>query len=455
MPSFEEVRMIRRVGLLLSCWVFLACATRDTGSVTKSSCKACVATTDCTQELCVQMEGDSVCAGTCNTDADCVSGDQCAKLTTSDGKAMSACIARDGSCGKVPMSGDASDGGTNPCTGFSAPDVANTCCACTSSHGGCAANNCFGGYYCNVGCVCVPPPSQCTNSSSGGADAVQTGGSVTASVDGAKGGTANRLYFAIVGDTRPANIDDTAHYPTAIITSIYSAIARLNPMPEFVLATGDYVYASTQGSESVTQLKLYTDARAGFHGPLWATMGNHECDGFTRTNCANRSTSNFDAFVTSMLQPIGESKPWYVRRVDAPDGSWTAKFIIVAANWWNSTERDWLNQQLSAPTTYTFVIRHEPSSAPTAPGINDIDAAVSAHPVTLVLEGHTHTWRHDTGSKEVIIGNGGAPATGGVPPGYTIVSQQADKSLVISNYDSSNGHALSTFAVKPDGTSAP
>src|SRR5579859_1586888 len=62
------------------------------------------------------------------------------------------------------------------------------------------------------------PPADMTGA--GNADLTTTlpaGGNV-----GAKGGTVDRLYFAIHGDTRPASCNDTANYPTAIIDSIYS-----------------------------------------------------------------------------------------------------------------------------------------------------------------------------------------------------------------------------------------
>src|SRR5947209_4916787 len=42
---------------------------------------------------------------------------------------------------------------------------------------------------------------------------------------GAGGGSVSSLYFAVVGDTRPPNPDDTARYPTLIIDKIYSDIA--------------------------------------------------------------------------------------------------------------------------------------------------------------------------------------------------------------------------------------
>ena len=41
----------------------------------------------------------------------------------------------------------------------------------------------------------------------------------------------------------------------------------------------------------------------------------------------------------------------------------SAKFVFVACNAWNSTQATWLDQQLAAATTYTFVVRHEGTAA--------------------------------------------------------------------------------------------
>ena len=45
---------------------------------------------------------------------------------------------------------------------------------------------------------------------------------------GPDGGTVSRLYFAVVGDTRPAVIDDTGHYPSAVINHIFQEINALD-----------------------------------------------------------------------------------------------------------------------------------------------------------------------------------------------------------------------------------
>src|SRR5262249_6935311 len=76
--------------------------------------------------------------------------------------------------------------------------------------------------------------------------------------------TVDALDFAVVGDTRPATIDDTSNYPVDIITKIFDDIEAESPRPGFSIATGDYQFASTSGSESGPQLDLYLQARAHF-----------------------------------------------------------------------------------------------------------------------------------------------------------------------------------------------
>src|SRR5262249_49183737 len=153
---------------------------------------------------------------------------------------------------------------------------------------------------------------------------------------GASGGKVSRLFFAVVGDTRPANEDDTAGYPTSAITQIYQSIQALSPQPTFAVSTGDYQFASPTGGEGTTQLDLYLGARAKYSGTVFPTMGNHECTGATASNCgqgnADGVTNNYTAYLQKMLAPLGQTSPSYEIDVDAADGSWTSKLLFVAAN---------------------------------------------------------------------------------------------------------------------------
>jgi hypothetical protein len=275
---------------------------------------------------------------------------------------------------------------------------------------------------------------------------------------GPSGGTAPVLRFAIVGDTRPANEDDTAGYPTAIIDAIYSDVAATSPPLPFVVSTGDYQFASVTGTESAPQLDLYMQARAKFPGVLLPAMGNHECTGYTSSNCglANKDglTPNYTAFLERMLWPIHETLPYYAVTFDAPNHAWTSKLVFIAANAWDDTQASWLERALSMPTTYTFVVRHEANEATTAPGTTPSEAIVKAHPFTLELCGHSHTYSRK--ENRVVFGNGGAPLTGTEGYGYGLVQQRADGTLTVDAIDYLTGEADPAFhfAVNPDGSPA-
>ena len=99
------------------------------------------------------------------------------------------------------------------------------------------------------------------------------------------GGTISELRFAIVGDTRPPSPNDTAHYPTAIITKIWQDVEAELPPPQFAVSTGDYMFSDTNSTTQLPQLQKYMTARAAFHGLQYPAMGNHECTGATDSNC--------------------------------------------------------------------------------------------------------------------------------------------------------------------------
>ena len=278
---------------------------------------------------------------------------------------------------------------------------------------------------------------------------------------GITGGSVSRLYFASTGDTRPSlptlSIDTTTGYPTSIIDTIFSDIAALSPPPSFVVTTGDYQFALS-GEASAAQLALYMAARAKFAGPAFFAMGNHECSpvGLTTSNCGAGNpdglSANYTSFLTAMLTPIQQTNPYYTIKIDANDGSWTSKFVFVAANAWDSTQQAWLTTAMAEATTYTFVVRHEATDANTAPGVTPSEAIVSQYPITLEICGHTHDYSH-TGNR-VVLGNGGAPLTGTGDYGFGTFQQRADGAIVVDEVDYLTGAIDPTFhfVVKADGT---
>jgi hypothetical protein len=216
------------------------------------------------------------------------------------------------------------------------------------------------------------------------------------------------------------------------------------------------MFAAPTGTAGSAQLDLYIAARAPFTNVVFPAMGNHECTGYTASNCGTGNTdgitNNYTAFLQKMLAPIGVTKPYYTVNVSGPSGAWTAKFVFVAANAWDSTQQAWFTSQMAVPTTYTFVVRHEGSSATTAPGVTPTATIMKQYPYTLLLAGHTHTFEYIQASHEVITGNGGAPLTGSINYGYVVAQQRSDGAMVFQELDYSTNAVQTTFVVKADGT---
>lgn len=441
-----------------------------------ASCPACVTDGDCASgSVCAQFSGDTFCAPACPNGNECSSDRACSTVTSASGQQVDVCVPRGDVCGPSVGPGEPSDGGvTTPppdggtpgqtCGSLAGPSVPAKCNSCGSHT--CQANGCYGGWYCNTTTnKCQSPPSSCgtpppSGDAGGGVPpSVDAGGPVTGTI-GNGGGTESRLYFAIVGDTRPATIDDTSGYPTAIITKIFEDLAAASPMPPFLVSTGDYMFASTTKGQAAPQLDLYLGAKTKYSGVQFPTMGNHECTGMTASNCGpgttDGTTDNYNQFLSKMLAPIGQQNPYYRIDIAATDASWKAKFLFVAGNAWNTAQATWLDTQMADPTTYTFIVRHEPASATTAPGVTPSEQIMKKYPYTLAIVGHTHTYSK-SGAKEVIIGNGGAPLTSGGNYGYGLVTQRPDLSIQINMIDYQTGQPVPNFqfALKPDGTPAP
>jgi hypothetical protein len=259
------------------------------------------------------------------------------------------------------------------------------------------------------------------------------------------GGEVSRLFFAVVGDTRPALIDDTANYPTAIINKIYADIEAMTPRPQFVVATGDYMFAKTTGTTAASQMALYAQARSGFSGPVFAAMGNHECTGYTNSNCVTQTTANLTAFMNTLVTPMGRTTPYYSVPFRDVNGQWTAKLVVTACNAWDSTQQSWLAAELAKPTTYTFVARHEPTGS-TGPCNTTMDSMLQTATYNLLLVGHTHTYYHS--GKMLVEGVGGAPISGSANYGYATVEQQATGGFRVRQYDYQTGQQVSTYTVQ-------
>ncbi len=294
-------------------------------------------------------------------------------------------------------------------------------------------------------------------------------GPITGSV-GNSGGSVSRLVFAAVGDTRPATENDPSNYPTTIITKIFQDIEAQTPRPVLAVGTGDYQFSSASLSNQSTadqQVQLFMSARQGFSGAFFPAMGNHECgvSGSYTTSDNNDCgpgnpggvTANYNAFMNEMMTPLGHTTPYYSINVNATDSSWTAKFVITAANAWSTAQQTWLTTTMAQKTTYTFVVRHEASDAtpPIPDCIPTIDSLISAAGYTLLIVGHTHDYGHYSDSPQtVVFGNGGAPlSSSNYDYGYGLFSQRCDGAIVVDEIDYMTGATDSHlhFVITPEG----
>jgi hypothetical protein len=269
---------------------------------------------------------------------------------------------------------------------------------------------------------------------------------------GPNGGILPDLYFVALGDTRPPTTDDVNGYPTAIVTKIFQDIEALNPRPAFAVGTGDWQDSSTHSSSTATeQIGILMKARAEYSGAFFPAMGNHECTGADDSNCGPGTnygtTPNMQAFLTGMLGPIQKTLPYYSFRIDAMDGSWTSKFVVVAPNAWDSAQSTWLTSAMGEKTTYTFIIQHEPSTSTGNPaGQAAADAIIGTFPFTLYIEGHSHEYKHPL-RQEVVFGNGGAPPTvTGQSYGFgTFQRRASDGAIVVDAVDYMTGATDPSF----------
>ena len=310
------------------------------------------------------------------------------------------------------------------------------------------------------------------------------------------------LSFAAVGDTRPSKTCKTAAactYPSRLIGRIFGQIQATSPAVPFVVSTGDYQYnAPGDGTAAWQVLQQYLPAARLFRGPVYPAMGNHECNGYTDSNCLHGGplpcdgddacgiTENLAAFL-GLLGSMGlpSNRPYYSVGVSLAGGL-TAKFVVTAPNAWDSTQAAWLEAALARTTTYTFVVQHEPNdldetgashpaSLPAIRAIVQASGRVApgeTYPVTLWIVGHTHNFDYDPAHQQVVNGLGGAPTDGlekGEDPAhfyrtsdgaYLLCRQQASGNppavqcvLTDSKTNAVLGTDL-TFAVNADGTPA-
>ena len=233
---------------------------------------------------------------------------------------------------------------------------------------------------------------------------------------GPKGGTVDLLRFAVFGDVRPHNMDQDADYPAKVVQQIFTRVAARKP--QFVLGVGDWMFASNY-THAKAQLTALLAAEKPYAHQVFHAMGNHECNGWTSSNCPRGDeTGQVRAYFEELLPYT--KKAYFSFTIKTRLGD--TKVVVTAPNAWDPAQQSWLQQVMQQKTRYTIVVRHEPSSDTRAPGVKPSDAIFKSYPVTLYLFGHYHEYRH-LSANQVISGNGGAPLASGSHFGYLWVEQ--------------------------------
>jgi hypothetical protein len=280
------------------------------------------------------------------------------------------------------------------------------------------------------------------------------------------------LVFGAFGDVRPANPNDTAGYPDAILTAIFAGLQAQGI--SIAVDGGDHCFQMTAGSGSYCHDQFVNhfmaDMKANYTGRLFPTMGNHEgCGMFAATagNCTTWTSGLVNDYLVDIVQPTtGQSaSPYYSVVLYGPWG--TAKFVHVAANAWTPAQGTWLDATLNVATTYTFVIRHEPNNDARAAGVAPSESMFASHfgsgTLTLSITGHTHLIQLPGGTLpygdrygatkpyEIIVGNAGAPLDAGPYYGYAVLRRRvADGAIVVQTYEAMAADGMTLLHDMPD-----
>jgi hypothetical protein len=482
----------------LAVGVFFAAPSCSSGGGNSAGCTTnadCPSTAVCSGGKCLLNRGSGSGSGSGSNSSSSSSGSQ-ASGSSSSSSGTSSCTGFP--CGGSSSSGSSS--GSSTCTGFpcggssssssgsgSVSDgcyCTTSCCSideanapsgtqCPGTTKYCYGTSDAGPFYCNIQNGKCDPFDPCSGASGA---YVCDGGTSSGSSSSSSGGPATvdptGLSFVITGDTRPDSSGQS--YPTTIVNQIYTDFTELSPRPLAVIATGDF--QEEGDSNPTSEIGDYENAIAIFapYGPTYPSMGNHECVSTNiLTYCevsgpnSSNNTSAFTAYMGMMSTLTSQhptwfptstnGQPYYYETITAPNGD-SAKFVITAANAWDSNQVAWLGTTLAIPSTFTFIARHEPDDAvgctdstandnttSNCPFIADVQTAINAAtvPVTGKLEGHTHDIRFDTYNDAIVSGSGGVAIEAGCTQSDTIYcdygfvwcQELTNKTFLCSAYD--------------------
>ena len=305
--------------------------------------------------------------------------------------------------------------------------------ACARSDGLCHGDaQCAAGEVCNSKGQCNVPKASGGSyyahpADSSGIPGQPPTGSVTAA-----GGTVDKLFFAVTGDTRPHNPDEIASYPKDQVGEIAKSMNAVGA--QFVIDVGDHMFVTTgKASDAKAQMDLYMQAISVFPRTFFMTMGNHECNAPFCSSAGG--DANLDAFLAA-LKPIS-TLPYYSFDVHTRHG--LAVFVVAADNAWDDTASNWLDATLTRADTeaaYTIVVRHHPVEG-TRLGDTDVIGVVFRHKYSLILSGHSHQYEHawdgPTKGRAVVVGLGGANP---YLTGFGTILEEDNGDLTFRLYDS-------------------
>ena len=398
---------MRSFAFALGLFLLVGCA-GDTSSA-HLLCSSCNSDSDCNGNPCfADSTGNKFCGDSCSA---CPGGFSCKPVLASSGQTVATCFPDSNACPTSLLAGaDLSATGGNS-DGSSLSDM--------SAHG-------------DLAVACTPP------SSSG----------VTVS-----GGTVDRLFFGFTGDTRP--MSSGSSYPSSLQTVVNNIFTQMGQGGvQFAVDQGDHMEASN-GTQATSQMANYATATGMLGKPVFMTMGNHECStSASGADCAGSKcgTDYKCSAFQSALSPIS-SLPYY--RVDIMTSTGLAVFLIVADDAWDTTQANWLTDQLEdadVHAKYTIVSKHHPDGNTDRPEFQTIYDLVKAHKYTLFLLGHSHEYKRQAGDpRALVMGLGGAPFDNPNQMwwGYGTIMQCPDDHLYVNVYDQSTGMVKDTFNVPP------
>lgn len=274
------------------------------------------------------------------------------------------------------------------------------------------------------------------------------------------GGSVDRLYFAMTGDTRPPLCDlfllgSGNDYPSAVISQLAQQMEA--QQTQFVLDLGDHMFVCFGGaSEAQSQMSAYTAAISPISVPYFMSMGNHECAfalGGSLDDCGadNPGDPVFTTFMGA-LAPVSPL-PYYARDIQTSQG--LARFVFVADDAWNDSQSAWLESTLADAdqnAKYTIIARHHNLAASTSGNYAAIVSIIQAHKYALHLTAHEHTYLHDTvldpSGRTAVVGTGGS--NDATMNGYATVVQGLDGNLYFTMYDSSTNAPVDAWTVGPN-----